>query len=42
VAGRISLHPNGNRLAVRQGRQIYMLEGFHESTSGFDRRMPRF
>jgi hypothetical protein len=45
VAGRTSLHPDGNRLAVsfvRQDGEIYMLEGFHESTSWFDRLMPRF
>jgi hypothetical protein len=45
LAGRISLHPDGNRLAVsfvRQHGKIYMLEGFDESTSWFDRRMRRF
>jgi len=34
LAGRISLHPDGNRLAVsfvRQHGKIYMLEGFDES-----------
>src|SRR5438045_8867580 len=39
LAGRISLHPDGNRLAVsfvRQHGKIYMLEGFDESTSLFD------
>jgi hypothetical protein len=44
-AGRISLHPDGNRLAVsfvRQHGKIYMLEGFDESTSWFDRLMRRF
>jgi hypothetical protein len=45
LAGRISLHPDGNRLAVsfvRQHGKIYMLEGFDESTSWFDRLMRRF
>jgi hypothetical protein len=45
LAGRISLHPDGNRLAVsfvRQHGKIYMLEGFDESTSLFDRLMRRF
>jgi hypothetical protein len=45
MAGRISLHPDGNRLAVsfvRQHGKIYMLEGFDESTSWFDRLMRRF
>ena len=45
LAGRISLHPDGNRLAVsfvRQHGKIYMLEGFDESTSWFDRPMRRF
>ena len=45
LAGRISLHPDGNRLAVsfvRQHGKIYMLEGFDESTFWFDRRMRRF
>ena len=45
LAGRISLHPDGNRLAVkfvRQHAKIYMLEGFDESTSWFDRLMRRF
>ena len=45
LAGRISLHPDGNRLAVsfvRQDGKIYMLEGFDESTSWFDRLMRRF
>jgi hypothetical protein len=40
-----SLHPDGNRLAVkfvRQHGKIYMLEGFDESTSWFDRLMRRF
>jgi hypothetical protein len=35
LAGRISLHPDGNRLAVkfvRQHGKIYMLEGFDESS----------
>jgi len=38
-------HPDGNRLAVsfvRQHGKIYMLEGFDESTSWFDRLMRRF
>jgi hypothetical protein len=45
LAGRISLHPDGNRLAVsfvRQHGKIYMLEGFDESTCWFDRLMRRF
>jgi hypothetical protein len=45
LAGRISLHPDGNRLAVsfvRQHGKIYMLEAFDESTSWFDRLMRRF
>jgi hypothetical protein len=45
LAGRISLHPDGNRLAVsfvRPHGKIYMLEGFDESTSGFARLMRRF
>ncbi|HZT33828.1 MAG TPA: hypothetical protein VFA33_28320 [Bryobacteraceae bacterium] len=45
LAGRIRLPPDGNRLAVsfvRQHGKIYMLEGFDESTSWFDRLMPRF
>jgi hypothetical protein len=45
LAARISLHPDGNRLAVsfvRQHGKIYMLEGFDESTSLFDRLMRRF
>ena len=45
LAGRISLHPDGNRLAVsfvRQHDKIYMLEGFDESTSWLDRLMLRF
>ena len=45
LAGRISLHPDGNRLAVsfvRQHGKIYTLEGFDESTSWFDRLMRRF
>ncbi len=45
LAGRISLHLDGNRLAVsfvRQHGKIYMLEGFDESTSWFDRLMRRF
>jgi hypothetical protein len=45
LAGRTSLHPDGNRLAVsfvRQQCKIYMLEGFDESTSWFDRLMRRF
>jgi hypothetical protein len=44
-AGRISLHPDGKRLAVSfvlQHGKIYMLEGFDESTSWFDRLMRRF
>ena len=43
LAGRISLHPDGNRLAVsfvRQDGKIYMLEGFDESTSWFERTLP--
>jgi hypothetical protein len=45
LAGRIRLHPDGNRLAVslvRQHGKIYMLEGSDESTSLFDRLMRRF
>ena len=45
LAGRISLHQDGKRLVVslvRQHRKIYMLEGFDESTSWFDRLMRRF
>jgi hypothetical protein len=45
LAGRISLRPDGNPLAVsfvRQHGKIYVLEGFDESTSLFDRLMRRF
>jgi hypothetical protein len=45
LAGRISLHPDGNRLAVsfvRQHGKIYKLKGFGESTSWLDRLMRRF
>ena len=45
LAGRISLPPDGNRLAVsfvRQHGKIYMLEGFDESTSWLDRLMRPF
>ena len=45
LAGRISVPPDGNRLAVpfvRQHGKIYMLEGFDESTSWLDRLMRRF
>jgi len=45
LAGRIRLHPDGNRVAVkfvRQHGKIDMLEGFDESTSWFDRLMRRF
>ena len=44
LAGRFSLPPDGNRLAVsfvRHHGKIYMLEGFDESTSWLDRLMQR-